>query len=90
MLQRMNFFCERISRIIFINIAGSLEDDLPMIIYLIHVMNTDAAFFFFIADHGLMYKMSIHAASAIFWQEGGMNIDDLFGISFNEFSGNHP
>ena len=89
-LQLMYALCQCVWRIIRQNRTRYLENNFTVVINIVHIMNTDAAFLFFIGDHRFMHRWSVHALSAIFWQKGRMDIDDLSGICFKQDIGELP
>lgn len=76
--------------VIFINRAAGLENYFSMVIFFIHHMNGDAAFFFLIGDYGFVYMLAIHTLAAIGRQECRVNINDPARVGTDQQSGNLP
>lgn len=89
-LQHMNFLGQRSRGIAFQQWAAGLEDDIAVVIQLIHIMNGNAAFFFAGGYHRFVHKMTVHALAAVFGQQRWVNIDDLARVGGYQAAGQFP
>ena len=63
-----------------------LQYDTAIIVYLIHIVYTDAGFFIACCYHSIMYTRAIHALATIAGKQRRMYVDDAVGVLRNKRS----
>ena len=76
-LQCMDASGECIDRIVREYGAARLKDRSTMIVFLVHIMNGDAALCFFCDEHGFVNSFAIHTLATECRQQCRMNIYDM-------------
>lgn len=90
MLKVLDLFGEGFRGIVGINSHFCLKDGLAVVIELVDVMDGDPAFLFACCNDCFVHMASIHSFSAIFWEEGRVDIDDPVGIRLHQPRWNFP
>ena len=84
MLQELNLSGERFRGIFRIDGHVCLKNNLAMVVELVHIMDSNPAFFFAGRDHCFVDMMAVHTFSTVFGEQGRMDIDDPVAISLDE------
>lgn len=69
--------------------CGCLKYNLAAVAYIADIMNGDTGLGLVVCSYGFMDMMPVHALSAVFGKQGGVDVDDVPGISFDEKWRNH-
>ena len=86
----VNFLCNGFRCVIGRNGGHRLKDMGAMVIFFINLVDGDARLGIAGSFDGLVHVHTVHAFTAIFWQQGWVDIDDLFRESGYEGRGDLP
>src|SRR5690606_35280493 len=89
-LQLVHFFSDAVRIIRWFKGGFCLKDDAPFVIMFIYIMYGNASFCISTFPYRHMNFSPVHALASIFWQQCGMDVDDLVGIGINDILGNFP
>ena len=90
MFQQVNFLCQRIGGISGFYRATGLENNIAVVVQLVHIMNGDTALGVAIGQYRFVYALAVHAFAAVFGQQGGVYINNSIRVSADEGGGHFP
>jgi hypothetical protein len=90
MLKVLDLFGEGFGGIVGIDGHFCLKDGLAVVIKIVNEMDGDPAFLFACCDDRFVYMPAVHSFSAIFGEEGRVDINDPVGISLHQPGGDLP
>lgn len=79
MFQFPDFFLDALQGVPLIEVGFRLKDDLTVVVHFVDVMDGDAGFLFPVRQYRTVYPISVHALTAVFGQEGGVQVDHPSG-----------
>ena len=86
----MDLSRQRVGCFFFVQWDVGLQDDFPVVVDFVHIVDGDAGKIFFGGHHGLVHMLAVEAFATVFGQEGRMDVHNMMGIGLDEAFRNLP